>query len=73
MINRTHRVVSSDAHLGDVLRPLDAERLVDLELDRKSVGVPPEPALDVEAVLVHPSAKKLTLLGLLFVPRGVKR
>ena len=48
-------VVDVDSHPGHVLGALDAERLVDLVLDGEAVGVPAETALDVEAVLVHPS------------------
>jgi hypothetical protein len=59
-IRSPDRVVGSDAHLGDVLRAFDAERLVDLELDRKSVRVPAEPPLHVKSVLVHPPGADFT-------------
>jgi hypothetical protein len=39
------------------LRPFDAQRFVDLELDGKAVSVPAEPSLNVKSVLMHPSEK----------------
>jgi hypothetical protein len=53
----SYRVVSRDSHLCDVLRPFDAQRFVDLELDGKAVSVPAEPSLNVKSVLMHPSEK----------------
>lgn len=52
----TFVVVSSDTHLSDIVRSLDAQLLVNLVLNRKTVSIPAESSLDMVALLMRISS-----------------